>query len=103
LYAKGSPFHDRLVLTLPTYKNVFGISTYVPGKGVHAVTVLSRTACWAAAFAQDIANRLLAGEAVGSVLNRAQSYVDVGGIVVISGRTIVVGGDLAIKPVNGDS
>jgi ApbE superfamily uncharacterized protein (UPF0280 family) len=103
LHAKGSPFHDRLVLALPTYKRIFGISTYVPGKGVHAVTVLSRTACWAAAFAQDIGNRLLAEEPVGSVLNRAQAYVDVGGIVIIAGTTIVVGGDLVIRPANGHS
>jgi ApbE superfamily uncharacterized protein (UPF0280 family) len=101
LYAQGSPLHERLVLSLPTYKRVFGIATHVPGKGVHAVTVVSRTACWAAAFAKDIGDRLAAGETVGSVLNRAEAYTDVGGIILIAGPTIIVGGDLVIKSVNG--
>ncbi len=73
LYAKGSPLHERLVLAMPQHKRPYGISTVVPGKGVHAVTVASRSACWASAFAQDIANRLSAGEALASALNRAES------------------------------
>jgi len=102
LHAKGSPLHERLVISLPTHKRVFGISTLVPGRGIHAVTVLSRTACWAASFAQDVANRLLAGETVSSVLNRAQSYTDVGGLVLIAGSKVVVGGDLVLRSANGE-
>ena len=103
LYAQGSPLHEQLILSLPTYKRVFGISTHVPGKGVHAVTVLSRSACWASAFAKDMGDRLVAGETVVSVLNRAEAYTEVGGIVLIAGTTIIVGGDLVIKSANGNS
>ncbi len=103
LYAHGSPLHERLILSLPTYKKVFGISTHVPGKGVHAVTVLSRSACWASSFAKDMGDRLAAGESVGSVLNRAEAYAEVGGIILIAGSTIIVGGDLVIKSANGAS
>ena len=103
LYAEGSPLHELLILALPTYKEIFGLSTYVPGRGVHAVTVMSRSACLAAAFARDMGDRISAGESVTSVLNRAESYVDVGGIVLIAGSTIVVGGDLVIRSVNGSA
>lgn len=101
LYAQGSPLHEQLIVALPTYKRVFGISTFVPGKGAHAVTVMSRSACWASSFAQDIGNRLAAGETVPSVLNRAEAYTDVGGVILIVGTTLIVGGDLVIRSANG--
>jgi ApbE superfamily uncharacterized protein (UPF0280 family) len=103
LYAKGSPLHEKLVLTLPTFKKSFGMSTYVPGNGIHAVTVLSRSACWASAFAMDIGTRLKAKERLSSVLDRVADYTDVGGIVIIAGTKIVVGGDLVLKSVNRSS
>jgi len=101
LYAEGSPFHEHVILALPVLKKTFGISTFVPGRGVQAVTVLSRSACWASAFAGDIGNRLAAGEALSSVLNRAQAYSDVGGIILIAGNRIVVGGDMVLRSANG--
>ncbi len=101
LYAQGSPLHDRLILVLPAFKRPFGISTYVPGQGVHAVTVLSRSACWASAFARDIGSRLGKGESTSSVLDRAAEYDCVGGIVLIAGPTIIVGGDLVLRMSNG--
>ena len=101
LYAEGSPFHEAVLLAMPAFRNCFGISTYVPGKGIHAVTVVSRSACWASSFARDIGDRLTAGEALNSVLNRAASYTDVGGVVVIAGKTIFAGGDLVIRSANG--
>jgi len=103
LYAHGSPFHEKLALTLPSFKKTFGISTFVPGKGIHAVTVISRSACWASAFALDIGIRLKAGERLSSVLNRVADYTDVGGVVIIAGAKIVVGGDLVLKSMNGSS
>lgn len=103
LYAEGSPLHERLVLSLPTFKRCFGISTFVPGKGVHSVTVISRSACLACAFATDIGTRIAEGERLSSVLDRAENYVDVGGVVVISGTTIVVGGDMVLRSANGSS
>jgi len=103
LYAKGSPLHERLILALPSYKLHFGISTYVPGRGVHAVTVMSRSACLASAFCRDIGDRIASGESVTSVLNRAESYVDVGGIILIAGSTVVVGGDLVIRASNASA
>jgi ApbE superfamily uncharacterized protein (UPF0280 family) len=103
LYAKGSPLHERLILALPTYDRIFGIATYVPGRGVHAVTVMSRSACLAAAFARDIGDRIASGEPVMSVLNRAESYVDVGGIILIAGSTVVAGGDLVLRSANGNA
>jgi len=103
LYAHGSPFHEKLALTLPSFKKTFGISTFVPGKGIHAVTVMSRSACWASAFALDIGTRLKAGERLSSVLDRVADYTDVGGIVIIAGTKIVVGGDLVLKSMNGSS
>lgn len=103
LYAQGSPLHEKLVLTLPSFKKAFGISTFVPGQGIHAVTVVSRSACWASAFAADIGARLKAGERLSSVLDRVADYTDVGGIVIIAGTKIVVGGDLVLKSRNGSS
>jgi len=103
LYAKGSPFHERLILALPSYQKSFGISTLVPGKGVNAVTVVSRSACWASAFAKDIGDRLSAGEGLASVLKRADAYSDVGCIILIAGKTIVLGGDMVLRSVNGSS
>ncbi len=103
LYAEGSPFHETIVLAMPMYKHCFGISTYVPGKGIHAVTVVSRSACWASSFARDIGDRLTSGEALASVLNRAASYTDVGGIVLVAGKTIFAGGDLVIRSANGSA
>lgn len=97
LYAQGSPLHRKLFLVLPSFKRPFGISTYVPGHGIHAVTVLSRSAGWASAFARDIGDRLVRGDRLASVLDRAQTYTDVGGIVLISGNSVVVGGDLVIR------
>jgi ApbE superfamily uncharacterized protein (UPF0280 family) len=103
LYAEGSPMHERLILSLPVMNNPFGLSTYVPGHGVHAVTVLSRSACWAASYARDIGDRLIRGERLRAVLDRAGRYVDVGGLVIIAGESIVTGGDLVLRCANGDS
>jgi uncharacterized protein len=103
LYAEGSPLHDKLVLQLPVFKRPLGISTYVPGRGIHAVTVVSRSACWASAFARDLGDRLLKGDRLGAVLDRAESYTDVGGIILIAGRSVVVGGDLVLRSLDGDS
>ncbi len=103
LYAQGSPMHERLILSLPVMNNPFGLSTYVPGQGVHAVTVLSRSACWAAAYARDVGDRLIRGERLRAVLDRAGRYVDVGGLVIIAGESIVTGGDLVLRCANGDS
>jgi ApbE superfamily uncharacterized protein (UPF0280 family) len=97
LHAEGSPFHHQVCIALPALRRCYGISTYVPGRGVQAVTVLSRSACWAAAFARDMGDRLLAGETLSSVLNRAEAYHDVGGIVLIAGTTIVAAGDLVLR------
>ncbi len=101
LYAAGSPWHDRLVLCMPALKKPYGISTYVPGRGIHAVTVVSRSACWAASFARDLGVRLAAGENPGSVMERAAGYSDVGGMIVIAGERIVVGGEMVLKSRNG--
>jgi uncharacterized protein len=101
LYAEGSPHHDKLALALPSFKKSFGLATYVPGRGIHAVTVLSRTACWASAFAKDIGNRLVAGDTLSSVLDRIETYKHVGGAILISGTKVVVGGDFVLKSVNG--
>jgi uncharacterized protein len=103
LYAMGSPMHEHLVVSLPAFKRCFGISSYVPGKKVQSVTVISRSACWASAFATDIGVRLQAGESLASVLERVQQYRDVGGIVVITGTRVIVGGDLLLQCVNGKS
>lgn len=97
LYAKGSPFHDKLLLALPAYENVYGVSTYVPGDGVHAVTVVSRTACWACAFAKDIGGRLTRGDRPDVTLDRAATYSDVGGIIIIAGERLFLGGDLVLR------
>jgi ApbE superfamily uncharacterized protein (UPF0280 family) len=101
LYAKGSPLHEHLILVLPAFKKPFGISTFVPGKGIHAVAVLSRSACWASAVARDIGVRLTRGELASSVFDRVASYTDVGGVVLIAGEKMVVGGELVIRSVNG--
>jgi ApbE superfamily uncharacterized protein (UPF0280 family) len=102
LYCKGSPFHDQLVLKLENMKNVFGLSTYAPGRGIHAVTVLSRSACWAASFAKDLGMRLVSGESLKSTLNRAEAYSDVGGIIIIAGSKIVAGGAFSLMSVSKD-
>ncbi len=103
LYAEGSPLHEKLVLMLPAFKRPVGISTYVPGRGIHAVTVISRSACWASVFARDMGERLLKGDRLGAVLDRAESYTDVGGIVLIAGSRVVVGGDMVLKSIDGDA
>jgi ApbE superfamily uncharacterized protein (UPF0280 family) len=97
LYAWGSPWHDKLALALPPLKKMFGISTYSPGRGAHSVTVLSRTAAWASAYATDIGVQLAAGAQLKSVLDKAETYADVGGVVIIQGGAIVVCGDLVLK------
>ena len=101
VYAKGSPLHNKLILQLPGARNIFGVSTYVPGKGIQAVTVLSRTAGWASAFAKDLGSRLDSGESLKSALNRAEAYSDVGGVVIISGDQVVFGGSLNVRCLNG--
>jgi uncharacterized protein len=101
LYAQGSPLHEKLVLALPLLKRPFGISTYVPGRGIHAVTVISRSACWASAFSRDIGNRLLAGENPDAVLDRVAKYQDVAGVILIAGNKICLGGDLVLKSADG--
>ncbi len=100
LYAMGSPLHEKLVLSLTAFKKPFGISTLVPGNGIQAVTVVSRSACWASAFAKDIGVRLTRGEHPSSVFDRVRSYSGVGGIVLIAGRKMVVGGDLVLRWAN---
>ncbi len=97
LYAQGSPLHERLVLSLPLLKKTFGLGTFVPKKGINAITVLSRSASWASAYATDMGLRLAAGENLNSVLDRAQNYVDVGGIIVVSGSRIIAVGDMILK------
>ncbi|GEM_PF-550698 len=101
LYAEGSPLHEKLVLDLPSFDHPYGISTFVPGRGIHAVTVLSRCAAWASAFARDIGTRLARGEHASSVLDRVESYTEVGGLVLIAGNRVVVGGDLRLRSANG--
>lgn len=101
IYAKGSSLHNKLVLQAPGSKNVFGISTYVPGKGIQAVTVVSRSAGWASAFAKDLGVRLDSGESLKSALNRAEAYMDVGGVIIVSGSQVVFGGNLNVKCLNG--
>jgi hypothetical protein len=101
LHAKGSPNHMKLAIDLPKYANPFGISTYAPGKGIHSVTVLSRSACWASAFARDLGSRLARGEDSSETLKRAENYSDVGGVVLICGARVILGGDLTLKSVNG--
>ncbi len=100
LYALGSPHHERLVLALPVHKKALGISTYAPGKGIHAVTVISRSACWAAAFAKDIGMRLARGESSSSVFDRIESYSDVGGVVLVADEKVFVGGDMVLRSAN---
>jgi hypothetical protein len=102
LHAQGSPFHFKLALELPKYAHPFGISTYSPGKGIHSVTVLSRSACWASAFARDVGSRLFSGEPPDEVLERAATYSDVGGMVLICKDKVILGGDLTLKSVNGN-
>jgi uncharacterized protein len=102
LYADGSPLDGKLILLMPAFKRPFGISTYAPGHGIHAVTVVSRSASWASAFARDIGDRLVRGDRLGAVLDRAQTYADVGGLVLVSGGSMVVGGDLVIRCVDGE-
>ncbi|MFH0821665.1 MAG: hypothetical protein V2B18_02855, partial [Pseudomonadota bacterium] len=101
LYAMGSPLHDRLVLAIPAFKRPYGISTYSPGKGIHSVTVVSRSACWASSFARDLGDRLGRGENTSAVLDRAAGYQDVGGMIFISGNRVVLGGDLVLKSSDG--
>lgn len=103
LYAGGSPLDGRIVVALPTLKNCFGISTFAPGRGIHAITVLSRSACWASAFSKDIGDRLMAGESLSSVLKRAEAYIGVGGLVIIAGETVVVGGEMVLRSADGNS
>ena len=103
LYASGSPLHDRLVLALPAFRKPYGISTYVPGKGVQAVTVLSRSACWASALARDIGMRLVRGDSPKLVLDRVADYECVGGILLVSGSRIIAGGELVLRMANGNS
>lgn len=102
LYAGGSPLDGKIVVAMPTLKNCFGISTFVPGRGIHAITVLARSACWASAFSKDIGDRLVAGESLLSVLKRAEAYTGVGGIIIIAGETVVVGGEMVLRSANGD-
>ncbi|MDQ1238668.1 MAG: uncharacterized protein QG577_853 [Thermodesulfobacteriota bacterium] len=102
LYAQGSPLHQKVALAVPAYQRCYGISTFVPGKGIHAVTVLSRSACWASAFSKDLGDRLTAGESLASVLNRAEAYTGVGSIVLIAGKSIVLGGDVVLRSLNGN-
>jgi ApbE superfamily uncharacterized protein (UPF0280 family) len=101
LYAYGSPLHEKLALILPAFKRPFGVSTFVPGGGVHAVTVVSRSACWAASVARDIGVRLAGGEPAGSALDRLENRTDVAGVILIAGKRIVVAGDLVIRAENG--
>ncbi len=103
VHAKGSKFHERLQLSLPPLKNCFGVSTYVPGKGIHSVTVVSRSACWASAYALDIGTRLEKGSKPTDVFERAETYRDVGGLIVVAGAKIVVGGELTVTCSNGQS
>ena len=102
LHSLGSPFHDRLVLKLDKFKNTFGLSTYVPGRGIQAVTVLSRSACWASSFAKDLGMRLVSGESLKSALNRAEAYSDVGGLIIIAGSKVVVGGAFTLLAMKED-
>jgi ApbE superfamily uncharacterized protein (UPF0280 family) len=102
LYAQGSPLHDKLVLSLPQLKKTFGIGTYAPNKGINAITVLSRSACWASAYATDMGLRLAAGEDLNSVLDRAQNYGDVGGIIIVSGSRITAVGDMMLRACDGE-
>lgn len=103
LYAGGSPLHDKLVLALPSFRKPFGIATYVPEKGLDAVTVVSRSACWASAFAKDMGTRSANGEQLHVVLDRAAGYVDVGGIVAIAGKRMILGGELVLRSQNGSA
>jgi len=103
IYAGGSPMNEKLILALPAYKGCFGVSTYAPGGGFDSITVISRSACWASAFAADIGIRLVGGEKLGSVLNRVADYTDVGGVIIISGSRIVVGGEMVLRSANGSS
>lgn len=103
LYAGGSPLDGRIAVALPTFKNSFGISTFVPGRGIHAITVLSRSACWASAFSKDIGDRLTAGESLPSVLKRAEAYTGVGGMIIIAGETVVVGGEMVLRSADGNA
>jgi ApbE superfamily uncharacterized protein (UPF0280 family) len=103
LYAQGSPLHEKIILALPALRNPYGIATFVPERGPHSVTVLSRSACWASAFARDIGMRLSKGQSPSLVLDRAANYQSVGGIVVIAGKKLLVGGDLHLRSANGAS
>ncbi len=96
IYAQGSPFHDKLRLNLPLLKKTFGVSTYVPKRGVDAVTVLSRSGAWATSYASDIGMRLSSGEKLSSVLERAEKYEDVGGVLIIKDFKLITLGDLVL-------
>jgi ApbE superfamily uncharacterized protein (UPF0280 family) len=100
LYAKGSPLHEKIIMSVPAFKRPFGVSTFVPGKGIHSVTVVSRSACWASAFAKDIGVRLTRGEHPSSVLDRVSTYSGVGGVVLVAGQKMVVGGDMVLRWAN---
>lgn len=101
LYALGSPMHNQLIAKLPALKKPFGISTYVPSDKIHAITVISRSACLAGAFASDIGNRLAKGMSFSDVMDRADKYSDVGAIILIKGTKIFVAGELILKSNNG--
>jgi len=96
LNSEGSSLDGRLVLKLGNLKNIFGLSTYSPGKGIQGVTVLSRSACWASSFAKDLGVRLASGESLKSTLNRAEAYSDVGGLIIVAGSKVVVAGAFSL-------
>ena len=96
LNSQESPLDGRLLVKLDNLRKFFGLSTYFPGKGIHGVTVLSRSACWAASFAKDLGTRLVSGESLKSTLNRAEAYSEVGGIIIVAGRKVVVAGAFSL-------
>jgi uncharacterized protein len=103
MYAEGSPLHDKIILSLPILKKSFGISTYVPSGTAHAVTVISRTASWASAYSTDIGMRIIRGESLAAILERAEKFPDIGGIAIITSNKLIVLGDMILIGKNGDA
>jgi len=101
LYAQGSPMHDRLFLALPVMNNPFGVSTYVPGHGVHGGNGAGEVRVFGLHPMQGDRRSPRSGSVSRSVLDRAGRYEDVGRARHIAGTSIVAGGDPGLRAQTG--
>ena len=101
VYAKNSPYSQRIGIALPPSENAYGICTSSATVGpslslgkADAVCIVAQSALFADALATRLGNAVNNADDLNRALEDGQQFPDVIGILIIVGRSLAVWGEI---------